>query len=119
MVNNLSKYLEQAKHAAYEIGKLQLKFYEKELRVIRKTRKELVCNVDMECQQLSYELLAGESMYPVLSEEVRNASNNESDYFWVVDPLDGSHNFIAGLPIFGVSIALMNKEQSLNLTHMH
>ena len=113
MVNGLSKKLDQAKQVAYEIGKLQLSFFEKYLRIIRKARKELVSNVDMECQQLSYDLLTDETHYPILSEEVRNTGDIPEDYCWVVDPLDGSHNFIAGLPAFGVSIALVKNGQSI------
>ena len=113
MVKRLFRQLDLAKKAAYEIGKLQLSYYEKYLRIIRKSRKELVTNVDMECQQLSYDLLGGETRYPILSEEVRNTGDLKEDYCWVVDPLDGSHNYISGLSVFGVSIALVKNGQSV------
>jgi len=113
MENQLIKKLEQAKHAAFEMGKIQLSFYDKCLRIIRKSPKELVSNVDMKCQELSYDLLADETSYPILSEEIRNTGEIGEDYCWIVDPLDGSHNFIAGLPAFGVSIALVKNGQPI------
>ena len=39
--------------------------------------------------------------------------NNTSDYTWVIDPLDGTSNFVAGLPWFGVLIALFHKQEPL------
>nr|MBC8485937.1 inositol monophosphatase [Bacteroidota bacterium] len=78
-----------------------------------KSQKELVSNVDMKCQQLSYDLLTGETRYPILSEEIRNTTEIAEDYCWIVDPLDGSHNFISGLPAFGVSIALVKNRKSV------
>ena len=113
MSKQLSTKLELVKRVAYEIGKLQLSFFEKDFRVIRKAPKELVSTVDMECQQLFYDLLKENDTYPILSEEVRNIDKIPEDYCWVVDPLDGSHNFIAGLPTFGVSIALVKKKRTV------
>ena len=37
----------------------------------------------------------------------------ESDYTWVIDPLDGTTNFSTGIPIFAISVALENKGQSV------
>ncbi len=47
----------------------------------------------------------------ILSEEytkvhARDTLNNEVDYLWIVDPCDGTVNFISGLPLFSVSIAI-------------
>ncbi len=38
----------------------------------------------------------------------------ESEYVWVIDPLDGTTNFIHGFPSFGISIALMHKGKALH-----
>ena len=113
MSKNLLAKLELAKQIAYEIGKLQLSFFEKDFRVIRKAPKELVTTVDMECQQLFYDLLKVKNKYPIFSEEVRNIGEIPEDYCWIVDPLDGSHNFIAGLPVFGVLIALVKNKRTV------
>ena len=36
-----------------------------------------------------------------------------TDLFWIIDPVDGTHNYISGLPNFGVSIALATKNEFL------
>lgn len=50
-------------------------------------------------------------LYPdhsILSEEM-GEQNNVSDFRWIIDPLDGTTNFSAGLPIFAVSIGIEYK----------
>ncbi|MFH0861126.1 MAG: inositol monophosphatase [Candidatus Altiarchaeota archaeon] len=103
--------LEVAKSTARRVGEIQQGHFRKDLKVIRKTPKEFVSNVDIECQNLSHRLLTEKFPYPVLSEEKRLSENIDSNLFWVVDPVDGTHNFIAGVPNFGVSIALLSKHE--------
>lgn len=104
-----SKELDTAKEVAKEIGKVQLAKFRKDFKVIRKDTKEFVSEVDITCQKLALKLLFQKFDYPVFSEENRNLDIGSSDVYWVVDPIDGTHNFIAGVPNFGVSISLVNK----------
>lgn len=48
----------------------------------------------------------------LVSEEIGD-TNAGSDYTLVIDPLDGSYNFIQGIPIFGFSLAVFKKERPL------
>jgi len=47
-----------------------------------------------------------------MAEENTKVYNNE-DLFWIIDPLDGTTNFIHGLPCFSISIALASKDRVL------
>jgi myo-inositol-1(or 4)-monophosphatase len=73
--------------------------------------KDYVTDVDL---QVEAEIIAIiKEAYPdhhILSEE-QGDLGNESDYKWIIDPLDGTHNYAHNLPIFGVSIALEHKKQ--------
>ncbi len=113
MKNNFSEELEFAKATAYEVGKVQLNHFDEKLRIIRKSQKEFVSHVDIECQQTALQLLGKKFSYKVLSEEQRNIDKLPNNLFWIVDPLDGTHNFISGLPNFGVSIALADQTEFL------
>jgi myo-inositol-1(or 4)-monophosphatase len=110
---NYTKELDIAKSVAKEMGKIQLKNFRKNLKVIRKSPKDFVSNVDLECQNLAYELLKKEFEYEILSEEKRIQDDIKTDLFWIIDPVDGTHNYISGLPNFGVSIALATKNEFL------
>ena len=48
----------------------------------------------------------------IIAEESATVENN-SDYRWVIDPLDGTTNFVHNLPIFAVSIGLQYKDESI------
>ena len=110
---NYTKELDVAKSVAKEMGKIQLKNFRKNLKVIRKSTKDFVSNVDLECQNLSYELLRKDFQYEMLSEEKKTQDEIGTELFWIIDPVDGTHNYISGLPNFGVSIALATKKEFL------
>ena len=51
--------------------------------------------------------------YSILSEEageIKNDSSNE-DFKWIIDPIDGTSNFLHGIPHFAISLALENKKE--------
>ena len=37
--------------------------------------------------------------------------NSNEDNLWIIDPIDGTINFLHGIPHFAISIALMNKNE--------
>ncbi len=77
--------------------------------VERKGRIDLVTDVDKGSEEII--VAAIKERFPehsVLAEE-GGANGVESDYQWVIDPIDGTTNFVHGLPLFCVSIALYNK----------
>jgi myo-inositol-1(or 4)-monophosphatase len=45
--------------------------------------------------------------------EEKTIATQERDYMWVIDPLDGTTNFIHGLPCFSISIGLMHKDRPI------
>ena len=74
-------------------------------------RAELVSEIDLMAERAIIEHL--DSSYPefnVLSEEAGNLGR-DSDFCWIIDPLDGTHNFLHGHPHCCVSIALKYKKE--------
>ena len=73
----------------------------------KKAEGQPVTRADLEANQAILEVL--EAAYPeepVLSEETRdNGSRREHESLWIIDPLDGTKEFVAGIPEFAVSIA--------------
>lgn len=66
----------------------------------------LVTDTDLAAEQAIFEVLKKHSSYNILSEE-SGLLRNEPGKKWVVDPLDGTSNFARGIPLFAVSIGLM------------
>ena len=78
------------------------------LQVTSKGVNDFVTEVDKAAEQAVIEILL--TAYPghaILAEESgRQHGAKHSEYLWIIDPLDGTTNFIHGLPIYSVSIAL-------------
>lgn len=81
------------------------------VRVAQKQVNDFVTEVDKAAEQAIIETLLG--AYPghgILAEESGNEFGaKNSDYVWIIDPLDGTTNFIHGFPVYCVSIALSFK----------
>jgi len=83
------------------------------LKVNTKSPNDFVTEVDHAAEQAIIETLL--TAYPghgILAEESGRAHGaKDSDYVWIIDPLDGTTNFIHGLPVYAVSIALAFRGQ--------
>ncbi len=111
--DQLSQLLEQTRKIAEEVGA----FIEKERlhfsmdRVEHKGFNDLVSYVDKEAEkQLVAQLQAIFPEAGFITEEGTNTTRGEV-YNWVIDPLDGTTNFIHGLPVFAVSIGFMEQDE--------
>jgi myo-inositol-1(or 4)-monophosphatase len=74
----------------------------------------LVSYVDKEAEQRLVTVL--EKIIPgssCLAEEGSELSSDSSEYHWIIDPLDGTTNFLHGLPVFAVSIALQKNNETI------
>lgn len=103
-----SEYLELATRTARLAGELLNEGFGTIFKISNKEGKNnLVTEYDIKAE----ELIIGEikKAYPdhtFLAEESGKSDGLESDYRWIIDPLDGTVNFSHNLPIFSVSIAL-------------
>jgi myo-inositol-1(or 4)-monophosphatase len=76
-----------------------------------KNRNDFVTQVDRAAEQAIVEIIR--RAYPghaVLAEESGASAGARDEYRWVIDPLDGTTNFIHGFPQYCVSIALQHKD---------
>ncbi len=75
-----------------------------------KSRNDFVTEVDLRSEQEIINTIR--KSYPnhsILAEESGHTDGNE--FCWIIDPLDGTTNFVHGFPHFAVSIALKRKDQ--------
>jgi len=80
--------------------------------VTAKKQNDFVTEVDRAAEQAIIEvLLTAYPSHAVLAEESGSSSNlnDESEFVWIIDPLDGTTNFIHGFPQYAISIALQQK----------
>ncbi|MCQ9205914.1 MAG: inositol monophosphatase [Omnitrophica bacterium] len=105
-------YLDVAISAANEAGKIHLKYFQTDIQIETKTTPfDLVTIADTESEQIIVGAIR--KYFPehnFLAEE-NNYEKTNSEFTWIIDPLDGTNNFASGLPIFCTSIALAKKDE--------
>ncbi len=110
MAASLNAYVRVASRAAREAGSLLVRYAGKPKTVeTKRSMIDLVTEVDRAAERLIYAILhRAHPDFDFLGEE-HGQEHQRSLYRWIVDPIDGTNNFVHGLPIFGVSIALEHR----------
>lgn len=108
MEEKYQKIIEAAKAG----GQILKNYFGQELAITEKTSPaDFFTKADTESEKAILDVL--KKAYPdynIYSEE-DGKTNNGSDYTFVIDPLDGSNNFVSGIPNFSVSIALLKGKE--------
>ncbi|BFM15851.1 inositol-phosphate phosphatase [Maricurvus nonylphenolicus] len=77
-----------------------------------KGRNDFVTEVDKASEkEIIYHLRKAYPDHRITGEETGTSGDADSDYEWIIDPLDGTTNFIHGIPHFAISIACLHKGQ--------
>jgi myo-inositol-1(or 4)-monophosphatase len=103
----LDSYLEIAKSAALLAGKYIKSQKNKDLEILLNEGRDIKLQIDVDVEKIIKEYLSSNSPFPILAEE-SGISGKIDQFYWVVDPLDGTSNFLRNIPISCVSIALMS-----------
>lgn len=97
--------------ASEAAAKVLLKHYGKVKYVKTKENDSYFTNVDLEAEKAIFSIIRKKfPRHNIVSEE-SGIFNKNSEYTWIIDPLDGTHNYIHSIPLFGVSIALVHKDK--------
>ena len=82
------------------------------LQVSVKGPSDFVSTADKKVEKtLISELKKSRPDYSVLSEEIGEIKSENSEYRWIIDPIDGTLNFLHGIPHFAISVALEKKNE--------
>lgn len=114
MVTSLQRYLRTAEAAARSAGTLLRAKIGAPMRVETKSSAlDLVTEIDRASEALIHRRLMRAFPHHGFYGEESSRTNLTSPYRWIVDPLDGTTNFVHGVPMFAVSIALAYRKQIL------
>ena len=108
----MNPMLNIAIRAARKAGNIIAKNYERrdDIITMEKGKNDYVTNVDKASEEAIIEVI--KKSYPnhtIITEESGALEGSDNDVQWVIDPLDGTTNFVKGLPHFSVSIAIRVK----------
>jgi myo-inositol-1(or 4)-monophosphatase len=82
------------------------------LQVSIKGPTDFVSNADLKAEKIIIEeLKKARPFYSIISEEEGSESNKDKNNTWIIDPIDGTTNFLHGVPHFAISIALKSGDE--------
>ena len=85
------------------------------LQVSKKGPRDFVTKTDKHVEKILIEELSKtKKNYSFLTEETGVIKNKDKENTWIIDPIDGTTNFLHGIPHFAISIALKSKEELLS-----
>ena len=85
------------------------------LQVSKKGPKDFVTKTDKNVEKILIdELSKSKKNYSFLSEEIGKINNKDKENIWIIDPIDGTINFLHGIPHFAISIALQSDGQIIS-----
>ncbi len=104
----MTDLIDEVINISKEAGEIIRKGFGKNFNIEYKTNEiNLVTEIDKASEKLITDFV--KKKYPthsILAEESGEYKNQNAEYLWVIDPLDGTTNFAHGLPIFAVSIGV-------------
>lgn len=109
----MNPVLHIAQRAALSASRILLRHFDhlERLNVTTKQRNDFVSDADVQAEQEIIQTLR--KTYPnhgIIAEESGEQSGQD-EYQWIIDPLDGTTNFLHGIPHFAISIALRHKQR--------
>lgn len=109
--NELSELLLTAKEAVKKAEKVIMPFYEGNIPYELKPDQSPVTEADKLAEQTIIEFIS--SRYPEHNfyGEETGATASENDFTWIIDPIDGTKNFIARIPLWGTLLALHHNNE--------
>jgi len=82
------------------------------LQVSMKGPTDFVSNADLKAEKIIIEeLKKARPYYSIISEEDGSETNKDKNNTWILDPIDGTTNFLHGVPHFAISIALRSGDE--------
>ena len=85
------------------------------LQVSKKGPKDFVTNSDIRAEKIIIEeLKKARPSYSFISEENGTDNNKDINNTWIIDPIDGTINFLHGIPHFAISIALRSNDEIIS-----
>ena len=85
------------------------------LQVSKKGPTDFVTNSDIKVEKIIIdELKKAKPNYSIISEEKGMELNKDKENTWIIDPIDGTINYLHGIPHFAISIALKTKNEIIS-----
>ena len=116
-MNSISANLNVMIKASEKASKILIRDFGEieKLQVSKKGPKDFVTNSDLKVEKiLIEELNKARPNYSIISEENGVQKKKDKNNTWIIDPIDGTINFLHGIPHFAISIALKANDEIIS-----
>ena len=116
-MNSISANLNVMIKASEKASKILIRDFGEieKLQVSKKGPNDFVTNSDLKTEKIIIEeLKKAKPNYSIVSEENGIENNKDKDNTWIIDPIDGTINFLHGIPHFAISIALKSNDEIIS-----
>lgn len=107
--DNLSDELQTALEAAHAAAQISRHYYAGNFTVTTKADLTPVTQADVECEQAIRKIILERFPKHGFFGEETGRSNEDAEFLWLVDPIDGTKGFVRQYPFFSTQIALMHR----------
>ena len=111
----MSEFLNIAQKAAWASGQILMDNFGKVSKndIRKKAATDFISFVDESSEKKIIEIIQQSFPDHTFFAEEGGILDNQSDYVWIIDPLDGTTNYLHSIPVFAISIALKRKDETL------
>ena len=110
-MNSISANLNVMIKASEKASKILIRDFGEieKLQVSKKSQRDFVTNADLKIEKIIIEELGkARPNFSFISEERGQKKNKDIENTWIIDPIDGTTNFLHGIPHFAISIGLLS-----------
>ena len=116
-MNSISANLNVMIKASEKASKILIRDFGEieKLQVSKKSQRDFVTNADLKIEKIIIEELGkARPNFSFISEERGQKKNKDIENTWIIDPIDGTTNFLHGIPHFATSIALKHENEIIS-----
>lgn len=110
-MNNTDFFIKTALQITADASEIPRRYFRADFDIEHKLDKSPVTIADQETEQFIRDAL--EQHFPdhaIFGEEF-GRQRNDSEYEWIIDPIDGTRSFVSGMPLYGMLLALLKNQQ--------
>ena len=111
-ISNLDEHIEIAEEIVFSLGKILRNRSEDWLNISTSSEHDIKLVGDKKAEDFIFNSLIKKSPFPIFGEETGwKKKQNDTLPYWIIDPIDGTVNYLRNIPICCISIALMHKNR--------
>lgn len=107
----MTDFMQTALKITEQASKIPKKYFRADFDVDHKPDKSPVTIADQETEQFIRSALKRHFPDHAIFGEEFGRQQNDSDFEWIIDPIDGTRSFVAGMPLYGMLLALLKNQQ--------